>query len=276
MKNEKADITKDNNLTKESVDELITALPGNWRFDHEVVQAFDEHVRRSVPFYDQVQIMISDISEWFVRDGTTIYDLGTSTGETIYRLKDKHRSKKNIRYIGIDNSLPMLEKARIKCGDENVQFLHQNIISVTEFPSAGLVTAIYSLQFLPLSERRIVVERVSRDLYEGGAFIIVEKVRAESSYFEDIWLELYWDMKQSSGLNSEQVLSKAKSLRGILIPLTLSENIKMLEESGFVIIDIFMKWYNFVGIVAVKNKITQSTLSTDEKMSFQNHPDLIV
>ncbi|EBD0366041.1 TPA: methyltransferase domain-containing protein [Salmonella enterica subsp. enterica serovar Muenchen] len=276
MKSGNIDKTNDNNLNKESVDELITALPGNWRFDHEVVQAFDEHVRRSVPFYDQVQTMISDISEWFVRDGTTIYDLGTSTGETIYRLKDKHKSKKNIRYIGIDNSLPMLEKARIKCGDENIQFLHQNIISVTEFPAAGLITAIYSLQFLPLSERRIVVERVSRDLYEGGAFIIVEKVRAESSYFEDIWLELYWDMKQSSGLNSEQVLSKAKSLRGILMPLTLSENIKILEDSGFVVIDIFMKWYNFVGIVAVKTKITQSILPIDDKMSFQNHPDLIV
>ncbi|HFX2467230.1 TPA: methyltransferase domain-containing protein [Salmonella enterica subsp. enterica serovar Muenchen] len=276
MKSGNIDKTNDNNSNKESVDELITALPGNWRFDHEVVQAFDEHVRRSVPFYDQVQAMISDISEWFVRDGTTIYDLGTSTGETIYRLKDKHKSKKNIRYIGIDNSLPMLEKARIKCGDENIQFLHQNIISVTEFPAAGLITAIYSLQFLPLSERRIVVERVSRDLYEGGAFIIVEKVRAESSYFEDIWLELYWDMKQSSGLNSEQVLSKAKSLRGILIPLTLSENIKILEDSGFVVIDIFMKWYNFVGIVAVKTKITQSILPIDDKMSFQNHPDLIV
>ncbi|EBQ2131325.1 methyltransferase domain-containing protein, partial [Salmonella enterica] len=248
---------------------------GNWRFDHEVVQAFDEHVRRSVPFYDQVQTMISDISEWFVRDGSIIYDLGTSTGETIFRLKEKHKSKKNIRYIGIDNSLPMLEKARIKCGDENVQFLHQNIISVTEFPSAGLVTAIYSLQFLPLSERRTVIERVSRDLYEGGAFIIVEKIRAESSYFEDIWLELYWDMKQSSGLNSEQVLSKAKSLRGILIPLTLSENIKMLEEAGFIIIDVFMKWYNFVGIVAIKTKITPSMYSTEEKTSFQNHPDLI-
>ncbi|EAU9427502.1 methyltransferase domain-containing protein [Salmonella enterica] len=219
--------------------------------------------------------MISDISEWFVRDGSIIYDLGTSTGETIFRLKEKHKSKKNIRYIGIDNSLPMLEKARIKCGDENVQFLHQNIISVTEFPSAGLVTAIYSLQFLPLSERRTVIERVSRDLYEGGAFIIVEKIRAESSYFEDIWLELYWDMKQSSGLNSEQVLSKAKSLRGILIPLTLSENIKMLEEAGFIIIDVFMKWYNFVGIVAIKTKITPSMYSTEEKTSFQNHPDLI-
>ncbi|ELY4477097.1 methyltransferase domain-containing protein [Salmonella enterica] len=276
MKSGNIDKTNDNNLNKESVDELITALPGNWRFDHEVVQAFDEHVRRSVPFYDQVQTMISDISEWFVRDGTTIYDLGTSTGETIYRLKDKHKSKKNIRYIGIDNSLPMLEKARIKCGDENIQFLHQNIISVTEFPAAGLITAIYSLQFLPLSERRIVVERVSRDLYEGGAFIIVEKVRAESSYFEDIWLELYWDMKQSSGLKSEQVLSKAKSLRGILMPLTLSENIKILEDSGFVVIDIFMKWYNFVGIVAVKTKIMQSILPIDDKMSFQNHPDLIV
>jgi len=236
----------------EQVDELITALPGEWRFDHEVAKDFDQHVRKSVPFYDQVQDMVVEMSEWFVRDGMAVYDLGTSTGETILQLQRKHAGKKDLRFIGVDNSLPMLEKARTKCAGGNVQLLHQNLSALSELPDAGLVTAIYALQFLPLSERRRVLERVHRDLQEGGAIVMVEKIRGETSLFEDMWLELYWDMKKKSGLNAEQVLSKARSLRGVLVPLTVSENIQLLREAGFSSVDVFLKWYNFAGFIAIK------------------------
>jgi tRNA (cmo5U34)-methyltransferase len=256
----------DNTATREreahAVDQLITALPGEWRFDHEVAQDFDQHVRRSVPLYDQAQQMIVEMSEWFVRDGMSVYDLGTSTGETIHQLQHKHAGKKDVRFVGIDNSLPMLEKARAKCGNGNVHFLHQNLTATSEFPDAGLVTALYTLQFLPVSERRKVLERVHRDLKEGGAILIVEKLRGESSIFEDIWLELYWDMKQRSGLNADQVLAKARSLRGVLVPLSVSENVAMLHDAGFACVDVFMKWYNFAGLIAIKMGRSESEVAS--------------
>ena len=255
----------------QEVDELITAIPGEWRFDHEVAQEFDQHVRRSVPFYDGAQDMVVEVSEWFVRDGIVVYDLGASTGETIHHLRNKHSEKKNLRFVGIDNSLPMLERARQKCGDDNVQFLHQNLCSVTEFPHAGFVTANYTLQFLPLAERRKVLERVHRDLDEGGAIVIVEKIRGETSQFEDIWVELYWDMKHKSGLNSDQVIAKARSLRGVLSPLTASENVRMLHEAGFRNVDMFMKWYNFAGFLAIK--MEQSATGTSQ--SSNGLPEII-
>ena len=67
-------------------DELITAVPGGWEFNEEVAEHFDEHVRRSVPLYDEAQQMVVDLSEWFVRDDSTVYDIGSATGETIARL----------------------------------------------------------------------------------------------------------------------------------------------------------------------------------------------
>ena len=234
------------------VDELITAVPGEWKFDHEVAANFDAHVRRSVPFYDQVQHMIVDMSEWFVHDGMSIYDLGSATGETIALLQERHANKRDIRFIGVDNSLPMIEKARQKCRQETAQFLYQNITDIAEFSNTSLIVSVYTLQFIPLAERRRILERIHSDLSEGGALIIVEKVRGETSLFEDIWVELYWDMKQQQGLNSDQVIAKARSLRGVLMPLTVSENVRLLHESGFGSVDIFMKSYNFTGFIAVK------------------------
>ena len=53
---------------RESVDKLITAIPGEWKFDEQVAKSFDTHVRKSIPLYDEVQKMVVEISEWFVRD----------------------------------------------------------------------------------------------------------------------------------------------------------------------------------------------------------------
>lgn len=239
-------------LERKAVDQLITAVSGEWVFDKQVSKSFDNHVRKSVPMYDQVQSMVVEISEWFVRNNSIIYDLGSSTGETILKLKEKHCRKKNIKYVGVEESISMIELARKKCPEEHIHFLHQDLVSVAEYTNADYVTALYTLQFLPVDARRKILQRIYNDLSEGGALIMVEKVRAENSLFEDIWLELYWDFKHNNGLNSEQVIQKAKSLRGILMPLSLSENIQLLTDVGFSNIDTFMKWHNFAGIIAVK------------------------
>ena len=39
---------------------------------------------------------------------------------------------------------------------------------------------------------------------------------------------------------------------GFLVPLTLSENFRMLRDVGFTHVDVFMKMYNFTGILAIK------------------------
>ena len=47
-------------------------------------------------------------------------------------------------------------------------------------------------------------------------------------------------------------MKKNQSLRGIMNPLTVNENIEMFKEAGFEKIDIFMKINNFVGFIIIK------------------------
>ena len=256
------------------VDDLITSIPGEWKFDEQVSQHFDTHVRKSVPLYEEVQKAVIEISEWFIRDNSVVYDLGSSTGETISLLLQKHSRKKNVRFIGVEESLPMIEIARKKCSSELVQFLQQHIEEINEFANIDLVLSLYTLQFLPLWKRKKVLQRIYNGLVEGGAFIFVEKIRAENSLFEDIWNDLYWDFKQENGLNEQQVIKKAQSLRGVLIPLSLTENLSLLSDVGFQCMDTFIKWHNFAGIIAVKmpskNDIEENTyLNTDKNNKIQ-------
>ena len=63
--------------------------------------------------------------------------------------------------------------------------------------------------------------------------------------------DLYYDFKRNN-LDDNDILDKNQSLRGIMKPLTLSENIENLRNVGFEKIDVFMKYNNFVGIMAIK------------------------
>ena len=158
----------------------------------------------------------------------------------------------------------MIEIARKKCNSECVQFLQQNIEDINEFVSVDLVLSLYTLQFLPLWKRKKVVQRIYNGLVEGGAFILVEKIRAENSLFEDIWNDLYWDFKQENGLNEQQVIKKSQSLRGVLIPLSLTENLKILSDAGFQCADTFIKWHNFAGVIAVKMPSKRTVKDCDD------------
>ncbi|HSG06100.1 MAG TPA: hypothetical protein VLB09_06850, partial [Nitrospiria bacterium] len=120
-------------------------------------------------------------------------------------------------------------------------------------PPGNFMTALFTLQFLTLAERRLLLARINEALIEGGGLIIVEKVCAEYSSFEGIWNELHWDFKRRQGLTPEQILEKANSIRGVLNPLTINENLEILTQTGFDRVEVFFKWYNWAGFVAVKN-----------------------
>lgn len=245
------------------VDDAISAIEGGWEFSTEVAKSFDTHVRKSIPLYEEFQRMTVDMSEWFLKDGGTVYDIGSSTGETISRLQKKHTSKKGVRFIGIDSSEMMVKEARKKISGNNAEFLFQDVLN-TKFDEADLVISLFTLQFLNLSERLQVMKDVYRCLHVGGAFIMAEKVISDEGRFDELWLELYWDFKRRQGLTDEQILHKARSIRGVLRPATLSENIRMLRMTGFDSVDVFLKWYNFAGILAIKSSFPATPLNASD------------
>ena len=104
----KFETSKYDTLNKKiSIDNKLTSIEGNWEFNSRVSKVFDKHVRKSIPFYDDIQMNVSRISEWFIKDGSVYYDIGYSTGQTIYNIFQRHK-KKNIKIYGLDLQNKML------------------------------------------------------------------------------------------------------------------------------------------------------------------------
>ena len=95
------------------MDKNISILERVWRFDSKVAEIFDKHVNQSIPHYDSLQKYISNISEWYLKDNSRVYDLGCSTGNTIINICKNNKGKK-IEIIGYDTGKRMINLAKKK------------------------------------------------------------------------------------------------------------------------------------------------------------------
>jgi tRNA (cmo5U34)-methyltransferase len=86
----------------------------------------------------------------------------------------------------------------------------------------------------------------------NGCLILTEKVLGEDSLFNRLFIKYYYDMKRRNHYSDMEISQKREALENVLIPYKLEENIALLTKCGFKSVDVFFKWYNFCGIIAVK------------------------
>ena len=74
----------------------ISSENAGWSFGGKTVDNFDKQIKNSIPLYSEGHQIICKLSEFFIQDNSTCYELGTSTGTLINLLKDHNNNKKNI------------------------------------------------------------------------------------------------------------------------------------------------------------------------------------
>jgi tRNA (cmo5U34)-methyltransferase len=209
---------------------------------------------RSVPFYSEIQRMIAEIAADFAVEGSNIYDLGCSTGTTLLNLDSV--VSPDVKFIGVDNSRDMLERCRQKLVEHGFKRSHELICADlnqgVSIQNASMVLMVLTLQFVRPLYRDSLVKAVLQGLNENGCLILVEKVLGEDSIFNRLFIEYYYDLKQRHGYSQMEISQKREALENVLVPYKLLENREMLLRAGFRYCDVFFKWYNFCGIVAVK------------------------
>jgi len=227
---------------------------GDFTFDRAVAGVFDDMVTRSVPFYTEMQRMVVEMAGDFVMPGSNVYDLGCSTATTFIQLHP--RLHPSARFVGFDNSEEMLAKAREKLAqsgvDRSVDLRVVDLDQGAPVDNASLVLMILTLQFIRPLNRERLMQDIFRGLNEQGCLLLIEKVLGEDSLFNRLFIKYYYDMKRRHGYSEMEISKKREALENVLIPYKLLENRELLLRTGFRSVDVFFKWYNFCGIIAVK------------------------
>ena len=219
-----------------------------WEFDETVTDIFDDMLRRSIPQYDVMRDSVTSIATQYLPENGSLLDLGCSRGETIASVM---QYRKECRFVGVDISEPMLDACRSRFSDA-VSIL--NIDLRRDFPQGmfDVVTAILSLQFIPMEYRQQVIQSAYAALEPGGVMIVVEKILGKTAKINDVLVQSYYQLKESNGYTHYEIERKRLSLEGVLVPVTHEWNQEMLLSAGFSQVECFWRWMNFAAWVAVK------------------------
>jgi tRNA (cmo5U34)-methyltransferase len=227
----------------------------DFKFGANVVTVFDDMVTRSVPFYLEMQRMMTEIAADFAVPGTNLYDLGCSTGTTLINL-DKILPAE-VNFVGIDNSKEMLEHCK-KNFDEagvkrNYHLHYADLNSGIVVENASVVVLCLTLQFIRPLYREKLIQDLYNQMNENSCLILIEKVLGEDSLFNRQFIKYYYDFKRRNNYDDMEIAQKREALENVLIPYKLMENRELLLNKGFRYVETFFKWYNFCGMVAVKS-----------------------
>lgn len=224
----------------------------NWNFGGNVAKNFVEHVRKSVPFYDEGHDLICYLSDFFCLPDSTCYELGVSTGQLLKKLALYNKHKPKIRWVGIDREEEMVKKAKEHCqAVKNIELYCDDVL-IFDYENADFIVAYYCVQFIPERHRQELFNKIYQKLNWGGAFILFEKVRAPDARFQDVTTSLYNDYKLRNGFSSDEIIGKAQSLKGVLDPFSTEGNLGLLKRAGFVDIMTIFKYVCFEGFLAIK------------------------
>jgi tRNA (cmo5U34)-methyltransferase len=232
------------------VGDSISADNAAWSFGGEIPKHFQDHVTRSVPLYVEGHDVIVKLSDFFLSEGSICYELGCSTGELIHKIAIGNRQR-GIRAIGIDIEGDMIAYARKYWTGTPVTFVHENIVDM-DFEPCDLIVSYYTMQFIRPRDRQIVFDRIYESLHWGGALLLFEKVRAADARFQDMMTAMYTDYKLARGYEAEEIVTKARSLKGVLEPFASQANIDMMRRAGFQDIMTVVKYICFEGFLAIK------------------------
>lgn len=191
---------------------------GGWDFA-EIGEPFDEHVRRHLPGYDQIQQLAVSAAMWNVTDGSNVLDVGCSTGQTLALLRG--RSPAMYSAYGLDVDEKMIDLAKQRCAQPTFQCMDFMLMDF-EHTKFDVIFALFSLQFIAPRARADALDRVASLLAPGGMFILAEKCEAQSARAADLYQGIYSDWKLQNGVPPDEILAKWASLRGQLVPWAAS------------------------------------------------------
>jgi len=231
-----------------------------FRFNADVAQVFPDMLQRSIPGYAASLEAIGSLAARYVTAGTNCYDLGCSLGAATIAMRQGIRVP-DCRIFAIDNAPAMIERCEELIALDNqapgsrtpVEILLGDIRDVT-IANATMVVMNYTLQFLDLGDRDTLIQNVFDGLRPGGLFLLSEKVIDTDPHMENLLVDLHHEHKRRNAYSELEISRKRAALENVLVPETVAAHRERLERAGFEHSGVWLRYFNFVSIVAIKSQ----------------------
>lgn len=212
-------------------------------------------LRRSIPGYAALLQLIGIHAAETVMDGELVYDLGCSLGAASLSMRHALGSR-NAHIIAVDNSPAMVERCSELVQTDSASCttsVQLGDVRSFEIQRCSLVVMNFTLQFVPLEERLALLQRISRQLRDGGSLILSEKTKPSSGPSARFHLDMHDAFRRSNGYSQLELSRKREALEHVLTPQSESEHEAALVAAGLVPVQWF-RCLQFVSWVATKGE----------------------
>jgi tRNA (cmo5U34)-methyltransferase len=215
---------------------------------------YDAHIEQTIPYYASFHQETFHLVSTLNAAPAVWLDTGCGTGNLVEKALPLFP---RTRFLMADPSAAMLDQARAKLsavGPDRVTFLKAGGSERLAFgPSrCDVITAIQCHHYLDREGRRAAVEACYRLLAEGGLFICFENIRPASARAVEIGKQ-YWKAYQvRKGKPLDEAAAHIERFDREYFPLTVTEHLEILRETGFATADLF--WYSYMqaGFFAIR------------------------
>ena len=110
----------------------------------------------------------------------------------------------------------------------------------------------FTLQFIPLVERKDILAKIYNGLNKGGCLILSEKLAFADIDENEMQIDLHHAFKKSNGYSDLEIAQKRSALENVLIPETKEMHVQRLKETGFIQVFPWFQCFNFSSFIAIK------------------------
>jgi tRNA (cmo5U34)-methyltransferase len=223
-------------------------------FDDKVAAVFTDMINRSVPGYASIIAQIGTLAARYAQADSRCYDLGCSLGAATLSLRH-HINAPGCRIVAIDNSPAMITRCEALIAADSstvpVELRCADILEVA-IENASLVVLNFTLQFVALSQRDLLIQRIYAGMRPGGMLILSEKIHFEDATLNTLFIDLHHRFKQQNGYSSTEISRKRAAIDNVLVPESLPTHEQRLRAAGFSSVAVWFQCFNFASMVAVK------------------------
>jgi len=229
-----------------------------FRFNEEVASVFPDMLRRSIPGYSATIEAIGSLAARYVRSNTNCYDLGCSLGAATIAMRQGIKVP-GCRIVAVDTAPAMITRCKAIMAEDDRRFSPPTPVDVIEadirnieIANASMTVLNYTLQFLTVDDRDVLIRAIHHGMNDGGLLVLSEKVVDENAEMERLLVDLHHEHKRRNDYSSLEISRKRAALENVLVPETIGAHRRRLTAAGFRHVAVWLRYFNFVSIVAIK------------------------
>ena len=107
-------------------------------------------------------------------------------------------------------------------------------------------------QFLDIKKRNDLIKKIYQSLNHKGILLLTEKTIHPSKHINTLQNQFYKKFKVENGYSQLEISQKRDALDKVLVPDTVETHENRILKAGFTHFDVWLKWFNFVSMIAIK------------------------